>query len=479
MSRIIFVLTLILILVGPSCSKQEFATSPSKSTFSTSPVQTYSSVDCARFSTIKPKVDFLFLWGNSPSETYYMTDQLKSAFSNIVNSISANFDYRILAVPLVGGNIDPANRSTGFLLASDPTGLSASALGMLVPQSEAAERLWGFSNIAGYSQERGVRHSLELLQQNTGTGPNVFRPNSYTIVVLMSNGNDTSWTTSYWSDYGETQYFQGTVLPQFQAFKLSTLHPQQLRFMSLVAYRDSCNTAGDFRGSGYWKMSKYLYDDNSPALTDQAGKVWPDSYDLCGADWSLIFNGINNSIHSIIEAHKYNYWPVRAATCTGVPSGSCNVNSPIPPFDNRFVNVFKHTANITQQIPNDAANGFTYVGCCNNYNTRYAPTVGEPFTGYMIRLNGNAKVEYPSCVTVKTETQQECYGWVHLESKPVPSSVKLYINGTEISQSASNGWQFVDALQSNLDIKVQCVGDPFNSNAVPEIHSGYFLQLNG
>src|SRR5690606_37224578 len=129
-------------------------------------------------------------------------------------------------------------------------------------------------------------------------------------------------------------------------------------------------------------------------------------------------------------------------------------------------------------------------------NTRFEPEAGEPFTGYVVRLYGNAQVTYPECMSVRTQTVKEWYGYVHLQSKPVEGSIQLKIDGSPISScgtsysscpSSCNGYVLMKSggqpqYQSNRNIRITGPqGSSVNYTPVSPgiVKSGYFLQMCG
>lgn len=207
--------------------------------------------------------------------------------------------------------------------------------------------------------------------------------------------------------------------------------------------------------------------------TDQAGRSTADSYNICDvSDFSRVFDGVNNSIQDQVIAHKYNYWPVAT-------SGASTI-------DPNEITVTKNTGDTYQLLQEPVASGtdgFTFQNSVQTQNTRYLPTPGEPFNGYLIKLYGAAQVTYPECMTVTTQTPKEWFGYVNIQNKPIESSIALKINGQAISQSSSNGWELIKEsgqpkYHQSFNIKINGPGD--YTPAFPALNkSGYFLKLNG
>jgi len=455
---------------------------------------------CSAFTLIKPKVDFLFLWDNSTSSTF-INPQTKAALNNTIDLISSRFDYHVLLAPLVTRPSDPLNYQAK-LISENTDGLNSSALSIKIDRSLASDAL-NF-NYSGGSQEQGVKRSIDLIKGNINNG--IFRSKSYLYVVLLSNQNDSSWQKQQVAAADENQYLD----EQFNRFICvrnpvipgagctgAALDSYQMRFMNITAFSDDGNGASCPNvslwdaGSTYQKFASRVYAQPYPdpmggapvyRQTDQNDKPYSqrDSYDLCSqSSFSSIFDGINASINDTLIQHKYNYWPVAS-------SGA----SSIDPAEIRVYKNGTEIPRLSSPIP-FGASGFTFTNSIQNVNTRYAPTPGERFEGYVVRLYGNAEVTYPECINVQTQSPKEWFGYINLQTKPVENSISVKVNGQTVSQSSINGWQLIKtggqpAYFSSKNIKISAPGSfcPSSSTTycpgTPAMNkSGYFLQLFG
>lgn len=478
-------ITLIIIVLISSCAEEQFAPKRQEE----SPVVTATSTSitstCSTYSLIKPKVDFLFLWDNSTSSVF-INSSTKAALNGTINRISADFDYHIMLAPLTV----PTSASVNYeakIMTETPTGLSSSALGMKIDRSLASTQLDSFSSAPG-SYEEGVSRSVDVIKANISNG--VFRPNTHLVVVVMSNGDDSSWHKYPVADADRQAYtdeqtkqllcLRGSYTPTSGVCTGSSLNSIQLRFMSITAFNQSGSCGGIAswqKGTTYQEVSKNVY---TARLQQIGNNSTYDSYDICSqSNFAYIFDGINESIDGTLLKHKYDYWPIAT-------SGSAAI-------DPNEVYVYKDGTSYPQLTPpvTPGASGFTYLGFQAGQDTRYEPTVGEPFTGYMVQLHGNARVTYPECIRVQTQTPKEYFGYVQLQAKPLESSIQLSINGATIPNSSTNGWELVKSggtptYYPSFNIKIQsptsfcpvastsyCTGSP----AVNK--SGYFLKLNG
>ncbi len=470
---------LILLLITTSCGKELFTTGKNQEIKKRSPIDKSSSSACSRFTLIKPQVDFLFLWDNSTS-SIFINNQTKKALDNTIDLISNRFDYHILLAPLIGsGNLN------AWLVSENPTGLTSGALSMKIDRTLASSKLSSFPTVQN-SAENGMDRVTELLSLNLAN--NIFRQNAYTIIVIMSNQDDNSWVVGqYPSETGKNNFIE-KKLEEILCLRGShtslcnsqQINSQQMRFISIVAHSNACNgTNPAFQeNSVYKKISELVYSANyvggRPGPVDQNKRSTPDSYNVCDvSDFTRLFDGINNSILDQVVSHKYNYWPVAT-------SGAA-------PIDSKEVSIQKNTGEtypLLQEPVPSGANGFTFSNTIQtNINTRILPTPGEPFTGYLVRLYGNAQVTYPECMIVTTQTPKEYFGYVNLQTKPNESTIVLKMNGATIPKSSINGWEVIKENNQpkyfqSFNIKIKAPGN--YQAAFPALNkSGYFLKLNG
>lgn len=452
----------ILIFYATACSKQEFAANKNKDATSISPVEQYKSSLCSNSTLIKPPVDFLFLWDNSGSQNF-VTPSTKSALWNTVNLISSRFDYHILMAPLV--TMNPSDLTSASFISSSSVGIDSSILNSIATSYDnAVSRLSSMPTIVKGSPENGLDRTIALLENNQTNG--VFRKNAYTIIVLMSNGDDNSYLT-----VGEfpSRPAQDNFI-RIKKNRLITIRNGQLqslmfRFMSMVPHNYCPAVAGKTEANYIYKeVSKSLYEtpyiNGMSTPNDQSNRATADSYDICNTDFNHLFDGINGAIQEVVLKHKYNYWPV--------------VDASSKIIDPSRIRVRKNTG--VELLENDA-NGFTWVDGPTTVNTRYEPTPGEPYTGYVIKLNGTGRVTYPECLIVETEAPVEYYGYIQLSSTPMTGTIKVEINGKAIPESSTNGWQIL-GYRASQNIKVISPSD-LNEAYPASYKSGYFLKLYG
>ncbi len=490
-----------------SCGEESFSTKSKSDGIVTNTVTTNSTSSCASFTLVKPKVDFLFLWDNSTSTTF-INEDTKSALAQVVENISDRFDYHIMLSPLV---IDSSASTNDYskLIASSSEGLAGSAISMMIPSSSASSALNSFAPASG-SLESGVSRAVSLIKNNVSNG--IFRGGSYLYIVVMSNQDDNSWSEgqaqvagSEREEYVQEQVkkllcIRGNYLPSGSTCTGVNLNSTQLRFMNITSFTDSSSSCSGVssvkKGETYQDVSSAIYStpyriwtdangngqlDLSSEITgsdfnrhvDQDDRSKPDSYNICNrTNFSSIFDGINSSINQAIIAHKYDYWPVAT-------SGAAAID----PAEIQVIKDGKSMIKLTEPVTSSSASGFTFTNSVQTVNTRYEPTAGESFSGYVVKLYGNARVTYPECIQVKTQTPKEYFGYINMSSKPVESSIVVRINGVQVSQSTTNGWELIKSngeaqYFTTKNIKIKSPTD--YTEATPAIiKSGYMLKLYG
>ncbi|MCY4524825.1 MAG: hypothetical protein OXB84_08805, partial [Halobacteriovoraceae bacterium] len=290
-----------LISCGPL---EQFKANRSFDSFKASGRITSTTEGCSSYTTEKPPVDFLFLWDNSGSQ-YFVNSGTKRALNNTLNLISNNFDYHVVMAPLLGeygsGKTSTQVNSEAFLFVSNLDDVTSNM--QRIPQENAITKISQFSTPRGGStHEAGIERTISLLSKNTSNG--IFRRSAYHIIVLMSNGDDTShMQEGYRSSARGRERYQNRALTRIKAVR-TTLRSEMMRLISLVPH-SACNQ-GWKRNSIYKWMSNELYTNSDG--TDQDDRTDPDSYDICNTGFVHLFDGLNQSIQPQISKHVYNHW---------------------------------------------------------------------------------------------------------------------------------------------------------------------------
>lgn len=495
------VTALIFITLLTSCGKEIFSV-PKNSKDSKAPsIGTNSAFSCSQSTLIRPPVDILILMDNSTS-TNYISSQMKQSLTKIVNEVSSRFDYHIVLAPLLLNSGEGVN-SQMKLVVRDPATVTAGAASYIVPRESAANYL-NFDQRPG-SREAGLTRANEILKANQSN--NIFRKSSYTIVTIVSNGDDNSWTNgqlyppaadrdNYFNqEFLELMCIRGNYPGATGCSASQILDAKMMRFLSIVVPENntSCSSAigAHTESKLYPRMSRGVYNatysNGTPLPTDQAGVSNPDLVNLCRANPLTVFDSINEIIQDVTIKHVYNFWPVANSDFElddSTIQATLNNGQGLNRIPNYIVSNIVRDPNGKNDIDSTTGNkvsGWYYHG--NTFeNTRFLPSSGEPFSGHLIELFGDAKVSYPSCLKVTSKAMPNYYGFAFVSSyKPLESTMQVYINGNKIAQSATSGWEFIDQKYPSgryLEIMgpgnyTQKPGGKFDSR------SGYYIKLNG
>jgi hypothetical protein len=452
MNLLFLILTLLV-----SCGEESLTTTSQGEQYSANDLQSFEVSTCSQMHFEKPPVDILYVIDNSGSTLSSSFESIKSEISNTINTISNEFDYHIYFAPLNPGPTDSIQSYP--LIVSDPSSLPNIAnLNIVTPES-----LSMFSQASGNNEEYGFSRVYNIINYNRSNG--IFRNKANTIVVMVSNGDDTeSMTTIYGNKiFDSTKYnnlktkFKQLTKKYSDTTSVSNpLQAESFRFISLVAH-DQCYGWTD--AVNYKRMSKELFEYQYPGSQYNND----DTKDLCSQNYSSIFSTVNDSIRQVIVGHKYDHWKISSSNSSSIQEDD--------------ITVTKIQTNGTKvSIPQDSINGFEYVGSKYNFPTRYEPTSGEEVTGLVIKLNGSARVTYPDCLIAKTRTPTEYFGYVSIPREPDLTTVKIEVKGVNQVQSTVNGWSYI-GWRDTLNIKVP---GSTGASTTPALNkTGYFFKLNG
>lgn len=505
-----------------SCSEPEFGVRRGQLADNTPDVKISSANQCSNFTLVRPKVDLLFLWDNS-SSAYFINDQTRQALNRLVNNVSSRFDYHIVMAPLIRANNWGINDHMR-IVTYDTDGLSSAALSMRVPK-ENAQSFLNFPTAPG-STESGLERTREIIDHNLRQINGVFRQGAYSIIVLMSTEDDNSFAvdTNYINPLQRTPYVNNKAHELLclrgnynQLFGSSydggiynstcsnapSLNSPMMRFISIVANEaQRCQSNGILNakvGESYERISSLLYiqpyENSIPSPNDQFGAPQQqrgsisynlfDSNDICRRDYNGIFDGVNSAIQDTVISHVYKYWPVAG------PNASIDPDTIIVRKSNgqefyeipNGVGIIEDSMGTNDRdLSNQPIEGWRYVSN-STQNTRFLPSSGEPYTGHTIQLFGEAKVTYPECLRVTFSSELEYYGYVHINGKPLESSIVLSINGTSVNRCASgtstNCWELITTGGSETrNMKIQGPNN-YTPASPPDTRAGWFLRLRG
>ena len=464
---------------------------------------------------IKPKVDFLFIWDNSGSQTYVSTET-KQALAKTLTNISSDFDYRILLSPLLAPGVTPSYprsydeleqiiapqplSSFSYIFSPELSDLPSKYIYNWRHVDMTSSLIESMPTIKSGMVEPGINRAIGLLK--TAQADGLFRQHAYTIIVLISNGDDTSncWTT-YSGDFKCSNDLYNNKLNEL-SYITRNLESKQVRFFSLVPFTNACKT-GARAGYNYSYFSQLVY--NSIPASGGATKPYlpqqmVDSYDFCSTyHFETLFQGINNTIKQQMP-YTYQYWPVYLT----------DNNSEAIPYNlekdqygryNDF-NVFKvdgTNPNNKTLLPESTVNGWTWSGL-NIGQTPTPPTeelqdiwectpdhessLGEcskldkPLKGYFIKLNGDlAKAKWPDYIRIETTTSPDYYGYIRLRLKPIvhPNNKPVFfLNGINIPESAI---EYLGDTRMSKNLKIKSRTD-FNEDTLrPDVQTGYIFKI--
>ena len=461
--------TLTLLLV--SCGEEVLTQNTLEAEYVSSTLNSFEVSTCSQMTFRKPPVDILYVIDNSGSTLASSFQSIKTEIQNTIETVSDDFDYHIYFAPL---NPAPTDSIQGYpLVVSDPS-LLTSIASVNITRPDNLEM---FAQASGNNKEEGFERVKNIINYNRSNG--IFRDNANTIVVMISNGDDTKTKmTLNGNTVDNPDYPYAGVLSEFKKYtkayaKTSSesglLNANMFRFISLVA-DTNCN--GWTKGQTYQKLSRDLYDYQkltdhacSDKDVDDAIEVGcKDRHNLCSGDFTGTFAAINKSIRAVIDGHKYDYWQISSAS-----------ESQIQTDDIELYKISKNGTKTT--ILPDTTNGFEYIGYKKDQQKNYEPTdVVELATGLMVKLNGDARVSHPDCLIAKTRTPTEFFGYIALPRDPDLDSVKIEIDGVSYPQSGGNGWSYI-GWRDTLNIKVP--GPEDVSTTPPLNKTGYMLQLSG
>ncbi len=473
-----FLFSIILILI--SCGKEKFATNKLLDRYKTTETQklNFPGNEFSKFTTVKPKVDFLFLWDNS-SSTKLISTETRYAMANTINLISENFDYRIIISPLLGDET-PNPFWESYIVSEDSSAVPPSLFSRWTRPGYGAEAI--FNLVPKGSLENGITREYNLTKAGFDYG--FFRTGAHMIMIILSNGDDNSWMadSNYASGMGQFEYIDNYAA-KFKSLR-DTRGSKTFRFLSVVAH-SPC--AGSKTGSTYKAMSAKLYSFQQqspfPSSVPQGGT--PDSFDFCNLQsFFRLFDGINAAITPDNIPYTYNYWPITRNKNWIYDQNPEKVK----------VAVKDPLGYITQYLPYSSSNGWTFVdGWRDSLNIIECPIHPEincnppdakgkvEVSGYFIKLNGSARIKNPSFLDIDTQTPPEFYGYVRLKhkpwkdpNKPITESIRVKINGVNIP---SSGFEYIGYIE-NHNVKIKSNSDFTPDTVNPLFQTGYFLRLS-
>lgn len=440
-------LSLLFLMTLTSCGNEQFGTGGQSANSTANPLTSFSDQSCSSFTLIKPKVDVVYVVDNSAS-TYYLASDIKNALRNTVDTLSSDFDYRVIGTPL----IETANGNNDYQVMTNSSDLSG--LPSAPRRIQTSGEFTFFSNPGGGGFERGLARVNSFVTAQKSSG--LIRSNAHTIIVLISNGRDADIEAQGPFGNGETVYNASAFASALNSLKSKKNASYQLRFVSATAHT-SCKSGWFGSQKSYVQMSKEIY--NFTGATDQDGDSTPDAYDLCGSGFTSIFASVNSSIKQVLIAHGYRFWPITFA--------ENNETVSISEIQVTRVGSNGSRVNLVRDVD------WTYqdYGSPMAIDTREVPTPGESVTGrHFVRFNN--LLMYPDCVLVTSVSRTEYYDWVVLPRRPL-LPVTVRVNGQEIPQSALSTSQVNTSQTLNIKAPYPTAQD----ENPPVMRTGFMIQI--
>ncbi|MFZ9000929.1 MAG: hypothetical protein ACO20H_06475, partial [Bacteriovoracaceae bacterium] len=370
----------------------------------------------------------------------------------------------IAIAPLMGTGLS----SEYYVIDEDPSNLIGVSNSQLIPLSQAGQKIISFN--PGLGKELGFDRTKSLY--NDFRNKNIIRADAHQMVVLISNGYHIS--ASEPSPYDITHFAPSKYLE----IKNTLSNQIHFRFFTIIPHT-RCAGVKEFqtRADGTYnypyRIVSELFHNDVPNSFKSYGTNG-DSFDICGS-FTNIFESINRTIQPEVLRHTYDHWPLV------VTNNSSYVHDNDIDVDNLEVAIIDVNGN-ERLLQESSTDGFSYIGFRQGLQIRESingvANRGEAYTGFFIKLNGiNNKVTNPSWIRIRTTTNTHYYGYVKLDYKPDPSSIKLYINGTEIPKSTTNGWEYIGG-PTTKNIRIKGVGN--YTPVTPAVtKTGWFLKLHG
>jgi hypothetical protein len=437
-----------LIFLG-GCGAEQFGTASSQDSSAVKSADTYEQTTCSTRTLIKPKVDILYVVDNS-SSTNYLGTSIKTSLTNTVDSVSEQFDYRVIGTTL----LPVSGTDNDYQVITNSSDTLPEPSKKIIRSSEFS--FFSNTNYAAGGTEPGLQRVVSFMNNNMSGSAPLFRKGAYHLVVLISNGRDTDVETVTNANGATT--VNATVynnrLASLRSLKAG-LQSQQLRLFA-VTPKSQCNDGWLNSTRSYVQMAKDLYTDSG--ATDSSTY---DSFDLCTSAITTVFTSVNSSIKQVIIPHTFRYWPLSFAKDTNVRN------------DFGEITVYKIVNNVATVMPSSA---WSYYLNPNSSLITQEPPVsgdGDVVTGkHFVKFTDGNLITYPDCVQIKSSARTEYFKYVVIQ-KAMNTTLggAVRVNGSNIPSSA---WVYRGSL-SDVNIKAAYpnAGDEYPAS----IKSGIMIEI--
>jgi hypothetical protein len=312
---------------------------------------------------VPAKVDIVLALDDTGS-IQNIQNTIAAEYQKFVSTLdSQSWDYRFVTIPLTQlRQIDQVLASKydsnhGAAYVPPYAGAPASTLSPTLFRNR--------SNYSGFvmaqmtsGSERGLENIASIFS-SSNTTQNVLRPDALPVILIVSNGDDTSAPVQYINQM-PTVVDPGNALLTGFVNQIKAARPSVKIYAAVntAGYRSNC------LGSASWTGTRYM-----TAVTQTGGK----SYDLCTSG----IGGVLSQLAGDLQGTRMEF-----RTSTLFIAQEPNVAT---------IKVYKKMGGIEYPIPQDSVNGWSYVGY-GTYPSIDYPTALDVRTGYAIRLNGNARL---------------------------------------------------------------------------------------
>jgi hypothetical protein len=439
-------------LVG--CSKEQFGSVPQTENSTIDGLKYTEDNSCSKFTLVKPKVDILYVVDNSTS-TLFLGSSIKASIKQTLDTISTQFDYRVIGIPLLSSSNSNYQVLTN---SSDLGGIPADSR-----RVQSSNDFTFFSQTAN-GTEKGMSRTYNFINSNKSTASvdNLFRRDGHLIVILISNGRDSETEQTFGNGSTQSTAAYTTQLNNLSSLK-NSMNLVQFRFFTITAKTQragglACEEGWVTAFNSYVKASNALY-----VLSGATDSSVQDSYDLCqSSQLTNIYAGVNNSIKQYLIPHKYKYFPITFADDAYT--------------DFAVLKVYKYAPNAAPvEISNGGGSVWSHYQNPNypaGLNTRVSPSVGEPVEAkHFIEFKAGNEITYPDCVIIKSSTKIEYYQYFALARPAVEASIVVRKNGISVPKSTTDGWSY-EGGPLTMNIKADGANPPV-------VKSGFMIKFNG
>ncbi len=345
---------------------------------------------------IPPAADILLLQDDTGSMLESFSE-VSAEIPNFLNRIeSRGWDYHFSAMPLTGIIPTPiqvvTSKYDGNWALNGRTqweplfpGATSNTPGMSIP-AEFFKEPWNFSRFLqpnqvsnqSKSHEEGFKR-IDTALNSTFNSTGFLRPGAISIVIVMSNGDDTSGYEPY------CRRADGYPIP-CPGIPSKTFTKYEGKFRTLI----SNNKTTDFRLFSIVAPSEIS---NCLGATSRRGSRYLNMSNIFGGSASANLNICTRPVRANIKNSLDAIGAKLEETLLQLVTKYVAVN-PEPDLQQELI-ITKYLGgdvNRAITISQDSVNGWSYIGNQTNINSIIYPFEMRPITGYIFQLNGTARL---------------------------------------------------------------------------------------